>query len=459
MIMSEPVPRSLSTAGNKATIAVVGAGVAGAMAAHRLRAAGHHPIVFEAGDYIGGRARTLRKNGFMFDTGAVGLLGSYTRTKDLAAEIGMSDQFLTLQPIGAIPRDGTLRPLDMSRPIRSFLSTDLYSVQSKLKLLKMVAHVWRLRKKLDYEQVDGLVPFDVETVQEYSLRELNQELYEYLTGVLVRGAWLAPAEEASVIQFLWTAKNFTPHMFSLIGGMNSLPINLLNGIEVKLNSTILNVDEAEGEVKVTYQDGEGQHTKSFDACVIAVPPSKALSVFPQMREGQKQYLQNIEYSRSVNVHFGLSKKPERPELYVMVPKRECADITTIFLDHLKAPDRAPPGKGIISVFLRAEWCRANYETDERKVLDDVIGMLGRYYGDLASTVEESVVQRWEHCALMVKPGIFSRMSAYYQSIDPNSRVQLAGDFIPFSSVNTAVVSGERAAMRLDSKLRDAIAKR
>lgn len=433
-------------------VAVVGAGVAGAMAAYRLKAAGINPVVFEAADYIGGRARSLRRGGFTFDTGAVGLLGSYNRTRDVAREIGMADRFLTLRPIGAIPRDGVLRRLDMASPIRSFAGTDLYSLGSKLKLLKVIRDVWRLRHKIDYEQVDALVPHDTETVQQYSLRELNPELYEYLSGALTRGAWLAPAEQASVIQFFWTAKHFTPHMYSLLGGMSSLAERLLSGIEVQLNTSVIGVDEQASQVKLSLHTNAGEWTRSFDACVIAVPPPQALRLFPQMLGPQKQYFEGLEYSRSVNVHLGLSSLQNHPEMYVMVPKRESSDLTTIFLDHIKAPDRAPRGKAMLSVFLRAEWCSERYETPDDQVLLEVLAKLKPYFGDLDSRIEQALVQRWEHCALMVKPGIFRAMSAYKHSIDPRALVQMAGDFAPMSSVNTAVISGEAAAKQLIRRL-------
>ncbi|HEX5805945.1 MAG TPA: NAD(P)/FAD-dependent oxidoreductase [Macromonas sp.] len=435
-------------------VAVIGAGVAGAMAAYRLRQAGLRPVVYESNDYIGGRARTIRQGGFTFDTGAVGLLGSYNRTRDVAREIGMADRFLTLKPIGAIPKNGVLHQLDMAHPVRSFATTGLYSLRSKLKLLKVVADVYRLRHVIDYEQVEGLIAHDLETVQDYSLRELNDELYEYLTGALTRGAWLAPAELSSVIQFFWTAKHFTPHMYSLLGGMSSLPETLLAGSEVHLNTRVLEVHESGTGVQVTLQNAQGeQQTQTFDACVIAVPPQNALPMFPQLAAAQRAYFEGIEYSRSVNVHLGLSDLPNHPEMYVMVPKRESPDLTTVFLDHRKAPDRAPAGKAMLSVFLNAQWCADRYSTSDQQVLDEVLGKLQPYFGVLDSKIEQALVQRWDNCALLVKPGIFARMHAFKQAIDPAAKVQLAGDYAPFSSINTAIISGEAAAVRLVARLR------
>jgi protoporphyrinogen oxidase len=429
-------------------VAVIGGGVAGATSAYRLREAGLSPVVFESEDHVGGRARTLRKGGFVFDTGAVGLLGSYNQTKGVAAEIGMADQVLTIKPVGSVPRNGELKRLDMAKPVRSFLATDLISTRSKLKMLKVVVDAVKMRKSIGYDVIDALVPYDTETVSEYSLRDLNHELAEYITGTLIRGAWLAPAEQASIAQFFWTAKHFTPHMYSLLGGMQTLPERLLAGADVRLNTRVLNVEEHAGGVTVTHDGGSEQ----FDACVIATPPKPALTLFEQMNPTQRTFFENARYSRSVNIHLGLSRKTDHPDLYVMVPKAECQDITTIFLDHHKAPDRAPEGKGIISVFLRSEWCAANWETDDATVLNEVTGMLRPWFGDLDDRLEQTVVERWDDCALMVTPGMFRQMSDYGRAIDPNARVHFAGDFAPFSSVNTALVSGQAAAQRVAARL-------
>lgn len=51
-------------------VAVVGAGVAGLAAARTLASAGHVCVVFEGSDRVGGRVRTERIDGYVFDSGA-----------------------------------------------------------------------------------------------------------------------------------------------------------------------------------------------------------------------------------------------------------------------------------------------------------------------------------------------------------------------------------------------------
>jgi protoporphyrinogen/coproporphyrinogen III oxidase len=52
-------------------------------------------------------------------------------------------------------------------------------------------------------------------------------------------------------------------------------------------------------------------------------------------------------------------------------------------------------------------------------------------------------------------GRFKEIALYEQSIDPSSRVQLAGDLAPIGGVNAALVSGKKAAARIVSQYRDA----
>ncbi|HEX5805875.1 MAG TPA: FAD-dependent oxidoreductase, partial [Macromonas sp.] len=73
-------------------VAVIGAGMAGLTAAYRLQQAGAQVEVFEREPVAGGRVATVRKNGFVIDTGAILLSAQYQRTLALVGELGLQAQ-------------------------------------------------------------------------------------------------------------------------------------------------------------------------------------------------------------------------------------------------------------------------------------------------------------------------------------------------------------------------------
>ena len=59
------------------TIYIIGAGISGLIAAYELEQAGYTPVVLEKSDAVGGRVRTVKKNGYHLDLGFQVLLSAY----------------------------------------------------------------------------------------------------------------------------------------------------------------------------------------------------------------------------------------------------------------------------------------------------------------------------------------------------------------------------------------------
>jgi protoporphyrinogen oxidase len=429
--------------------AVVGAGIAGLSAARRIKQAGLRPVVFEAEDRVGGRLQTIKRGEWTFDTGAFIYLGSYDDAVAMIREVGLGGQMRKKDAYGAMPRDGALSFMDFNKPVRTVLRTDYLSTRSKLKLAKMMVLLGRNWKHLNYYDAAGVAKLDVDTVTSYCERELNQEILDYIAAVVIRGPWLSDPSYASVGQLLWTLKNFfKPYFYGLDDGMDALPRAMAAELDVRLGTPVTNVTDHGDHVDVTYVDGGTERTERFDNAVITATAQQALAMFPQMAGVQRSHYESTEYICSVNTHLALSRRPANPATYIMCSPREQPDLCGVIVDHLKADNRCPPDKGMITVFCRHEWCLEHLEASDEVILEQVFGFLKPYYGDLEPTLADYEIGRWRNVVPIMKKGRFKDVDAFMRATDPGARVQLAGDLGPIPGVNAALVSGTAAGDRI-----------
>ncbi|MCV6981637.1 FAD-dependent oxidoreductase [Mycolicibacterium pulveris] len=434
--------------------AVIGAGVAGLAAARRIAQTGGAPTVFESQDRVGGRIKTIRRNGLTFDVGAFIYLGSYSEAAQEMTDVGLGSQMRKVDAYGAMPKSGRLHYLDLRNPLKT-LGTEYLSLGSKLKLAKLAWFLAKHWKDLNYTDASGIAAIDSETVTEYCRRELNEELLDYLAAVVVRGPWLSDPSYASVGQLLWTLKNFfKPYFYGLDDGMNALPRAMAADLDdVRLSTPVIDVTDSGDHVEVTFEHDGRQHTEEFDTAVVATTTSTALEIYPQISGFSREYYANTEYICSVNTHLALNERPTNPATYIMCSPREQPDLCGVIVDHLKAHNRCGPAQGMITTFCRHEWCLDHLDAPDQKVLDAVLQFVKPYYGDLSSKVEDYEIGRWREVVPIMSKGRFKAVDRFMRDTDPSARVQLAGDIGPIPGVNGALVSGQAAGDRIAARSR------
>jgi protoporphyrinogen oxidase len=437
-----------------ARVAIVGAGIAGLTAAYRLKQAGHTPVVLETADYVGGRIKSIRRNGFLFDVGAFIYLGSYQQSIDLMHEVGLSAEMGSFNAYGAMPRNGQLNFLDFNKPLRTILGTNYLSAGGKLKMIRLMRLLLRHWKNLNYEDAAGISQVDEDSVKSYADRELTPELLEYVASVVVRGPWLASPDNASLAQLLWTMKNFfKPYFYGLDNGMDALPRALAAHLDVRLNSPVSRVIDHGNDIEISWNSNGASISERFDACVITTTTNVTLEIFPQVSGIAREFFESTEYITSVNTHLALRRRPSNPATYIMASPSEQTDLCGVIVDHLKARGRVPEGKGMITTFCRNEWGKANLETPDAQIIDQVLGFIKPYYGDLSNEIEDFMIGRWERVVPVMGQGRFKQVAQFQKSVDPQARLQFAGDLVPIGGVNAALVSGDVAGRRLAARFR------
>ena len=181
-------------------VAIVGGGLAGLAAAHRVSAraaAMRRPVeltVLEAKSRVGGAVWTDREGGFLLEGGADAFITTKHHALDLCHELGLGDQLIGPDPKfrrSFVVRDGRLLPIPEGfvlmapRRLGPILTTPVLSMRGKL---RMLLDLVRPRRVDEAE----------ESVAAFVKRRLGREVLERLVQPLVGGIYTADPNELSL---------------------------------------------------------------------------------------------------------------------------------------------------------------------------------------------------------------------------------------------------------------------
>lgn len=120
-------------------VVVVGAGISGLVAAHRLRKSGLDVTLLEAGDRSGGLVRTARRGGYQIEGGPDGVLSNAPATSALIGELGLENDVV---PASKMARHRYLvsggRLVSLPYTPTEALTTPLLPVGTKMRALMEV---------------------------------------------------------------------------------------------------------------------------------------------------------------------------------------------------------------------------------------------------------------------------------------------------------------------------------
>jgi protoporphyrinogen/coproporphyrinogen III oxidase len=422
--------------------AIVGAGLAGLTAGHRLQQAGWQVDVFEATGTAGGRVQTVRRDGYAIDTGASALGSTYHSYLALARELGL--EMRPTAPYIAIRRAGASHLLDMDHMVRSGMKTRVLSLGAKLRVARLALDVAlaKARGRLDYADMRKAAPLDTESARAYALRALSAELDSYLCEPIVRTMLIADTDKVSKVELLSGIANiFTSKILSAVGGQGRLPEALAERLKVHLQTPVTEVRRTGSRVHVSHSGA----TSEYDACVVTCPLPEATAICADDRDVLAGLNSSLGYTQCVSVAVGTTRPPECPAFLLMFPSVEDPDIALIFLDHNKAPDRAPAGHGLLSCLWETGASERMIDASDEQLVEHTLSTVFKVFPELRDSVEFTHVTRWRRALPFTRIGAYQEIGRLNAALDPASSVQYAADFMSAAGQNTAVEFGNRAA--------------
>jgi oxygen-dependent protoporphyrinogen oxidase len=408
-------------------VAVVGAGVAGLAAAHALARAGRSVRVFEAADAVGGRMRTVRRDGYRLDTGAEQLsTHGYQRTWGLLRELGVPAGEVPLIGSGlAVWRQGRAHP-GVAEP-RALLTGAGLGPAARLDLARLLAGLARRRGAFDPDRPEA-TPLAGTTVAELG-RRYHPDLTRYLFQPVVAGffGWDPRRSAAAPYLCLLAAVGPASGWRTYAGGMDTLARRLADRLDVRTGAPVREVVSDAGAARL-YTDAGTLTARTVLLCVPA-PVARALHANPAA--DAVPYLAASTYTPMLKVGCLLDRPlapvARRPVYALLVPAAEDAVLACVIADHVKHPGRAPAGRGLLSLVAAPAATRQLMGAPDEEVVRVLTAAAERYVPGVRSATTTALVHRFRHglpeatpAALRERPGFLRRAPA---------PVEYAGDWV------------------------------
>jgi oxygen-dependent protoporphyrinogen oxidase len=191
-------PISLPPSSLSLRVAIIGGGISGLAAAHRLNELVSEVEIelFEASDRLGGVLNTVKRGGFLVEQSADNFLVKPPAALELCRQVGLADDMLTTDESrrrAFVVRRGKLVPIPdgfylMSpRKLWPILTSSVLSLRGKFRLL---AEPFISRRPQTAETDESVAAF--------ARRRLGNEVFERLVQPLVAGIYTADPEQLSM---------------------------------------------------------------------------------------------------------------------------------------------------------------------------------------------------------------------------------------------------------------------
>ena len=413
------------------SVAVVGGGLAGLVAARRLATGGADVTLFERRDSVGGRVRTEHREGFTLDRGFQVLFTGYPAVRTELDLDALDLRYFT--PGAVIARPGS----------RSTLSDPLRDPQSALASLRNheVTQTDKVRTLLLRQDVGTRTEVEIFRSADKSIREylrewgFSESYIENFVAPFYGGITLDRSLSTSKRVFEYTFKSLSEGRIALPArGMQAIPEQLADaarsaGASIRLGERVVDVTDHDDGVTI---EVEGDAVTA-DAVVVATDPKTARQLtgtdsIPTATRScvTQHYRLPSEIAPTTGRKLLLNAGDPSPN--TIVPMSEVA------------PEYAPDGAALLNATFLED---AAFDRDEAALAEETRLTLESWYPDRDFEELAPVrTHRIEFAQFDQPPGIHEELPDVRA---PGGRTYLAGDYTAWSSIQGAMRSGREAA--------------
>ncbi len=462
-------------------VVVVGGGIAGLSAAHRLVESNHpglEVILLEASDRLGGTNRTVEHEGCMLELGPDAFLSSKPWLTQLAERLGVEDQIITTNHIhrrAQVVYRGKLHRLPegflVMAPTRVWpmLTTSLFSFTGKI---RCALELFLPRKSGSKDESLGSF------VRRRFGREILSRVVQPLIGGIYAGnpdtlslratmpRFLEMEEKyGSVIRGMLAQRNTTVNtkkkstsgsgarygeLVSFNKGMETIIQALSSSLPPDITHTkslVVRINHESQKWKLIL--GDGRYFQA-DAIILALPSPKAATLFRDIDKSLHRELSDIPHSSSavMNLVYHRSDVPHPLDCFgFVVPSAEKRKITACTFSSVKFPNRAPQELVLMRVFIGQDLLQDTPQVDDKKILDEVRKEL-KILLDIKVCPIHSVLTLYPDAMPQYLINHLDRIERIDLLLENYPNLALAGNAYRGVGLPDCVYSGEKAADRI-----------
>ncbi len=445
-----------------ASVAVVGGGIAGLVAAYRVRQAlGPDATItlIEESDHVGGKLRTVPLAGYDIDVGAEAFVGRRPELPALLAELGLADQLVHPSGLRAL-----VWASDALHPLPSGTLMGIPAGSESLVGLVDSATLDKIDREptLPFEW-DATADIDVESLvaARFGEQVVSRSVDPLLGGVYagrsrtigVRAALptLAAALDAGASSLSAAVERALPEPSSapVFGGIRDGYGVLLDALVLAATPTVL----TGVGVNALRRDGDGwlvDPVGRFDGVVLAVPAPTLTRLLAEVSPVAADAARAIPVASSAVVALALPLDTQLPENSgILVATGEVLRAKAFTLSSQKWPHLGARDVKLV----RASF---GHFGDDRSLGWPDDELVAAAVEDLAvvagvrATPVDTIVTRWTGGLPQYLPGHLDRVRAIEAGIAELDGVEVAGALLHGVGVPACVASGTDAAQRLSS---------
>jgi oxygen-dependent protoporphyrinogen oxidase len=451
-------------------VVIIGGGISGLAAAHRLGEQQVHVTLLEASPRLGGTIQTEQRDGFLLERGPDSFISEKPQALALAKRLGLESRLIQTNEQfrrSFIVRNGRLRAVpegfQLLAPSRlwPFITSDIFSVFGKA---RMAADLLLPRKSANGISDESLASF--------VRRRLGTEALDRMAQPMVGGIYTADPEtlslRATLPRFLDMEREHRSLILAMLrqgraqkigtsGARYSLFLSFDQGMQVL-------VDALEQQLKAdirlntraqtlkcngagwTIVTSDGAELKA-DAVCVALPAYVAAGLLNDVHERLAERLRQIKYASTATINFAYRREAVKHPLNgfgFVVPFVEKRALIACTFSSVKFSGRAPEGRVLLRAFAGGALQPEIFALDE----GDMRVMVETGLRELLGITEDPLfveAAKWKDSMPQYEVGHLERVNEIERLVNELPGLSLAGNAYRGAGIPDCIASGERAA--------------